>query len=205
MSFIIDNILSGFGDLKNLYDKKILLIGGYLSFVKVGEEIMPVVHALKELVFNPNNMYSKTVVTCERYSAYSASCVKDFDYAGDMEELSEVLRNEGKFDVVFVFEGMEKVINPVKAFKVLRDLCVVGGKIFLFCRTPVELGTKYWLDWYEDNWRYEPADISNFFSSDINFSATAPENMETFLINFQKSSEKFFPDENFKFFNCRVK
>ena len=201
LNFAVKFFEKGIFDFETCRDKRILFIGGYTLLIensKAKNSKNFLAYYLCEKILNFTGAADcKCVATYER----------DFyvtDYRGNMEDLPEILSSEEKFDIIFVLDGMEKVLNPAKALNAVRNVCVDGGQIFLFLRTPVDLTAKNRLDYYEDNWRYEPADIPNFFYVDKNFSVEAMENVEAFFISFQKSDKKFFPNEDFKFFNCRT-
>ena len=69
----------------------------------------------------------------------------------------------------------------------------------------MDLSTKNWLDYYEDNWRYMPNDIMDFYSDSNPIYFNPMPTLEAFLIGFKKTDAEFHIDENFAFFHCRVR
>ena len=194
-------------DIAEFQGKNILLIGGYSlkMLLDKNQGEMLFVDFLKLQLMNGGVKSCKIAATALQKSYEGINC----DYTLSTEDLSppqKVLSElEEQFDVIFVLSGMEKVSDPLKAFKNVRYFCADGGKIFMLLRTQAELGTKNFLNFYEDNWRYEPEDIVKIFSCDENFVIEMLLNKEAFVISFTKTDKKFQPDKDTPLFNCRVR
>ena len=187
--------------------KKILLIGGYTLRCQVTKEDKIGVYFADYMKMLFEAVKAKS---CKKFGTPEQQSTEQvaFDYCGELEDVAEIMSSVGKFDVVFVLDGLEKTSNPGKSLSAINAMCKNGGQIKLFLRTPVELGTKVRLDYYEDNWRYEPEDIAKFFNNPQDFAVEDLSTAEVFLCTFTKTYQKTTPSpseiDNFAFFNCRV-
>jgi len=179
-------------DLIQFRGKKILLVGGYSLRCQVSEDGKKNVYFADYMKMIFDVVKAKS---CKKFGMPVQQITDKvaFDYCGEIEDMPEIMNNAGKFDIVFVLEGLEKVSNPGKALSAVNDMCKNGGKIMLFLRTPAELGTKVHLDYYEDDWRYEAEDIKNFFHKAKDFHLDKLSTDEVFLCSLTKPSQKSTP------------
>lgn len=203
LKLIVDAVGGQKFDFEPFRGKKVLMIGGYSLRCKLEEDGNRTIYFADW--FKEHLMAAKAK-SCKKFGTPSQQNSEkiDVDYCGEIEDMPEVMSNAGKFDAVVVFEGLEKVSNPGKALSAVDAMCKNGGQIMLFCRTPAELGTKVRLDYYEDNWRYVPDDITNFFPKAKDFALDNLSTPEVFLCKLIKPYKQTAPHEDAEFFHCRV-
>lgn len=122
-----------------------------------------------------------------------------------VKEIYECVGDD-KFDSVVLFCGLEKEMDFWEGAANLQDMCVLGGHILVFVRTPLEMGTKLALATYEDEWRYEPIDVVHMFPQCAVEQAVLSEPEYILGMRMQKRSVAEQASEtSYPIFNCRTK
>ena len=164
--YIANKILSqGLVKAEDIVGKRILLVGDnnvawhneetsceYLRKLLLG------LGAKECMVFGLLNGYK---ISAERLGN------EDFFY-GDLNSITEVLKDQEKFDTIIVLEGLERVDSFCKAAADIKHLAAREGSIYVLARTTFNVtgGPDAMLVWYEDLWRYEPETVSALFQAD---------------------------------------
>lgn len=113
----------------------------------------------------------------------------------------------GSYDMVILLGGLEKEKDFLQAANDLQEICKMNGKIIVLARTPYETGTALCLDYYEDDWRYEPKDIAHMFIQCRVEKAFLSEPAYVFALRFEKRRKSFQQLEETKpsLYNCRAR
>jgi len=80
----------------------------------------------------------------------------------NIDELDQSVGGK-KYDVVALIEGLEKSRDLLKAVAAIKNVCAPQATVFIMARTPLELGTKLRLSFYEDAWRFSMQHLKCLF------------------------------------------
>ena len=110
------------------------------------------------------------------------------------------------FDFVILLGGLEKERNFIQASLDIQSMCRPQGNILVLARTPLETGTELALEYYEDEWRYEPRDLVELFAS-CEVERAALSNPEYLMaLRFKKKTiEQQGLDDDYALYNCRMR
>lgn len=141
----------GLLEKSDVADKNILLVSGFSSMDIKAEKLLK------------DSLYSAGAENCQLYCTGILAGVLDF--SGAISDMAAKINAE--FDVVIVWDSLEKQKNILSAINNIKMMCRPGGMIFVFGRTPQLLGNTYGVAYYEDYWRFDCemlADMFNEFS-----------------------------------------
>lgn len=129
-------------------DKNILLVSGFSSMDSRAEKLFM------------NSMYTAGAAKCQVYC--TGILAGAFDFSGAVSEM--VANVNAEFDVVIVWDSLEKQKNILSAINNIKVMCRPGGVIFVFGRTPQLLGNTYGVVYYEDYWRFDCDMLADMFN-----------------------------------------
>lgn len=96
---------------------------------------------------------------CDNIVLFSPEISDSYCDLTDVKEAVGPLR----YDLIIVFNGMEKTRDIREGVRQLQEICHLGGKILVTARTPHDVSSRVSLNAYEDIWRYEADSLAGLF------------------------------------------
>ena len=96
---------------------------------------------------------------CDNIVLFSPEISDSYCDLTDVKEAVGPLR----YDLIIVFNGMEKTRDIREGVRQLQEICHVGGKILVTTRTPHDVSSRVSLNAYEDIWRYDADSLAGLF------------------------------------------
>lgn len=96
---------------------------------------------------------------CDNIVLFSPEISDSYCDLTDVKEAVGPLR----YDLIIVFNGMEKTRDIREGVRQLQEICHVGGKILVTARTPHDVSSRVSLNAYEDIWRYDADSLAGLF------------------------------------------
>ena len=96
---------------------------------------------------------------CDNIVLFSPEISDSYCDLTDVKEAVGPLR----YDLIIVFNGMEKTRDIREGVRQLQEICHLGGKILVTARTPHDVSSRVSLNAYEDIWRYDADSLAGLF------------------------------------------